>query len=146
MSVHELLAVLRERGVTLTADGEKLKARPAAAIDEGVLELLKQHKAALLALLNPQRDADQEDCPPHWRHIPMLPPKGSSISALDELKGRYRVKLFGRWYLIRCEATVEAVAVVDSEGKRRMFADLHELYRWAWAEHYGPMLRYREIN
>jgi hypothetical protein len=144
VTAHELLAALQARGVTLTADGGKLKARPASALDEGTLELLKQHKAALLSLLDPQRDTDA-GCPEHWRHLPVLPPKGAT---LDDPNGRWRVKLFGTWYIVSLKPDISPthVHVTDQDTVRRMFASLHEFYRWAWAEHYAPTLRYREVN
>jgi hypothetical protein len=38
------------------------------------------------------------------------------------------------------------IAVVDTDLKRRMFADLHEFYRGAWAESHAYALTYREVN
>jgi hypothetical protein len=148
MNLDALLTTLRERGVTLTTDGGQLRVRPASKVDGLTLELLRQHKAALLALLQPARTPGDDGCPDHWLHIPMLPPKGSSISADDAHGGRYRVKLFGRWYLVRCEPTISPthVRVTDQDAVRRMFANLHEFYRWAWAETYAQALRFREVN
>jgi hypothetical protein len=74
----------------------------------------------------------------------MLPPKGARL----EDTGRYRVQLFGVWYLLRLETTISetTISVVDADLKRRMFADLHEFYRWAWAESHAYALTYRQVN
>lgn len=148
MNALELLATLRAQGVYLEPAGDKLRVQPASKLDTVTLELLKQHKAALLALLN-QRDADTEGCPEHWLHIALIPPKGSSLDTQD----RYRVKLFGCWYLIRHLPDISPthVHVTSQDTVRRMFASLEEFYRWAWAEHYlGPALSAsegkRELN
>ena len=141
MKPHELLAELRARGIQLEPAGDKLRFTPADAVTPELREAIRQHKAALLSLLNPQRDTDIEGCPEHWLHIPLLPPKGSSLDTQD----RYRVKLFGCWYIARHLPDISPthVHVTDQNTVRRMFADLHEFYRWAWAEHY---LGSRELN
>ena len=78
-----------------------------------------------------------------------LPPKGArAFTGVPEKPERYRVKLFGTWYLLRFEPTISEahISVTCAEAKRRMFADLNEFYRWAWVEKYSQELSYREVN
>lgn len=144
MTADELLADLTAKGIQLEVSGDKLRVYAAERPDEVTYALIRAHKAALLTLLNPARTPGEEDCPEHWRHVPMLPAKGERLVGV----GRHRVKLFGLWYLLRLMPTISEthVSVVDAKGKRRVFADLHELYRWAWAEQYAHTLTYREVN
>ena len=149
MTLEPLLAELQAKGVTLQAEEGMLRVKPASLLDPATLELLRQHKLALLALLEPVRDAPQDDCPQHWTHIPELPPKGArALTGTPEKPERYRVSLFGTWYIIRFEPSISEthVSVTCAQAKRRMFADLNEFYRWAWAEMYASSLTYRETN
>ena len=50
--VHVLLTDLHGRGVRIAADGDHLRFRPAAAVDDRLRARLRRHKAALLALLS----------------------------------------------------------------------------------------------
>ena len=151
MTPTELLKDLTAKGIQLepTSRGT-LRIRAASPPDDVTYELIRQHKPALLDLLVPHRDPNEEDCPEHWLHIPMLPPKGSKADVVlpNGQGARYRVKLFGMWYIIRCEPTISEthVSTVDTHRKRRMFADLHEFYRWAWAEMYISRLTWRVVN
>jgi hypothetical protein len=54
--VAVLVQALRARGVTLRADGDRLKVRPASAVTPDEVEALKRHKAEVLALLAPAQD------------------------------------------------------------------------------------------
>lgn len=149
-TTNELLATLRARGVVLEPAGDKLRYAPADVVAPELREAIRQHKAALLALLTPARTPGEEDCPDHWRHIPVLPPKNDTAPTTDDdgKPARYRVCLFGVWHLIRFKPDISPthIATVDSNLKCRMFANLHELYRFCWAEHYAPALHYREVN
>ena len=149
MTLEPLLAELQAKGVTLQAEEGMLRVKPASLLDPETLELLKHHKAALLTLLEPIRDAPQDDCPSHWTHIPLLPPKGArALTGTPDKPERYRVKLCGVWYIIRFEPTISEthIGVTCAQARRRMFADLSEFYRWAWAEIYASSLIYRETN
>jgi len=48
----ELLADLRSRGIELETDGARLRWRPAFLVTEPELEVLRTHKAELIALLS----------------------------------------------------------------------------------------------
>ena len=58
------------------------------------------------------------------------------------------MKLFGMWYIVRFEPTISEthISVTDTTPKRRMFADLSEFYRWAWAEAYVSELTFKDVN
>ena len=51
MTAETLIADLRGRGVTLVPDGEYLRCRPKSALTPEDLEILKAHKAKVLATL-----------------------------------------------------------------------------------------------
>jgi hypothetical protein len=61
MNAKILLDTLRRRGVVLVVVGDELRYRPKQAIDGTTLALLRQYKAALLALL---RSGQAGDLPP----------------------------------------------------------------------------------
>lgn len=56
MNAISLLEEIQRMGITLKAVGDKLRFRPVDAVDQETLELLKAHKAELLASLR-SRDA-----------------------------------------------------------------------------------------
>jgi hypothetical protein len=149
MTAADLLAEVNNRGITLEALGDVLRVTPRDALTDDLRRALKAHKAALLALLAPERSPDG-GCPDHWVWIPELPQKGRQVVTQGACGrgSQYRVQLFGRWYIVRFEPTISAthVSVVDADRVRRLFADLHELYRWAWAETYAAELRLRASN
>ncbi len=149
MTLSELRCELDRAGITVKVEEGRLMAAPSERLTPELKAAIKAHKPALVSLLEPSRSSD-EGCPEHWRHIPVLSPKGEHVPTQDaQGKGlRYRVKLFDRWYIIRfCPNVSEThVEVAGSDGKRRAFADLHELYRWAWAEAYVSELKYRAVN
>jgi TubC N-terminal docking domain len=150
MTATQLLNELTELGITLTPLGDTLTVSPKSKLTPELVTALKSEKRALLALLNPTRTENDEDCPKHWLHIPRLPPKGQQvITESDNGQGlRYRVRLFEKWYIVRfcphiSETTVE---VACTKPKRRMFADLNEFYRWAWAETFYADLTFKPLN
>ena len=56
MTAARLIAELRARGVTLVADGERLRCRPRSALSEADLVALRTRKEEVLAhLLSPSR-------------------------------------------------------------------------------------------
>lgn len=145
----ELLSHLTRQGFRLEVRGEALRVSPKEALTNDLRQSIKALKPALLALLEPARSPETEGYPKHWEHIPELPAKGAwAIMGTPETPARYRVCLFGRWYLLRFEPTISetTVSLVDSQTKRRMFADISEFYRWAWAEAYAAELTFRETN
>jgi hypothetical protein len=150
MTPHELVAKLTTLGVSLEVRGGRLRASPKSRITTSLDEALKVQAKALIALLNAARSNDDDGCPVHWLHIPVMPPKGRSVITQSE-DGQglgYRVKLFEQWYIVRfCPHISEShVEVVCTTPKRRMFADLHEFYRWAWAENFYANLTYKSLN
>ena len=52
MTPAKLLAALRQRGITLEADGERLRFSPRSAVTPELLDRLKHHKRELLASLS----------------------------------------------------------------------------------------------
>lgn len=139
MSFAELLSELTCRGFQLKAEGDVLSVFPSDSLTQDLRRAIKAHKPSLLALLVPQRDPSLDGCPCYWKDIPELPPrKARAVPGTAEQPERYRVRLFGMWYLIRFEPTIseEQVSITCAGSKRRMFASLSEFYRWAWAEHH----------
>ncbi|MDF9616382.1 amino acid adenylation domain-containing protein [Pseudomonas entomophila] len=72
MNAHQLLAFFDRHGVALEVDGDKLRCKaPKGFLDEGLLQALKTHKQALIALLAPPDDSapiprradEQASCP-----------------------------------------------------------------------------------
>jgi tubulysin polyketide synthase-like protein len=57
MTVAELLATLRERGVTLVAAGNCLRYRPAAPVTAEERAALVRHRGAVLECLRDEREA-----------------------------------------------------------------------------------------
>jgi hypothetical protein len=53
MNAAELLAELESLGIRVEADGDRLRYHPRSAATSDVLDRLKTHKAALLAVLRP---------------------------------------------------------------------------------------------
>ena len=51
MSPDALISELRNRGVSLIPDGDRLRCRPRSVLTDQDLELLRAHKAAVLAAL-----------------------------------------------------------------------------------------------
>ena len=73
MTAVEVLHHLQARDIRLTVDGDQLRYdAPESAITEAVLTLLRQHKAALLTLL--QRPPDASPLPAAGHHADHLPP------------------------------------------------------------------------
>ena len=148
MNLLELQRALDQAGVVIRADGGELVVKPKDRLTPSLIAALKEHKGVLLSLLIPTRSPD-EGCPSHWQHLPLLPAKGETVRTQDDTGGlRYRAALFGRWFIIRfCPNVSEThIEVTGNDGKRRAFADLHEFYRWTWAEQYAGTLTYRTVN
>ena len=148
MNLLELQRALDQAGMVVRADAGELVIRPKDRLTPDLITALKEHKPALLSLLEPARSPDA-GCPAHWQHLPLLPAKGERVSTEDNAGGlRYRVALFGRWFIVRFCPNVSPthLEVVGGDGLRRAFADLHELYRWAWAEQYAGALTFRAVN
>ena len=76
-SLKPLLTHLQSRGITVTVENGMLNLRPASRLDPGTVELLRQHKHALVALLRPSRDTAGDDCPDHWLFISPSCPRGA---------------------------------------------------------------------
>ena len=149
MNAADLLSELTSKGFKLEPAGEALRVSPREALTDDLRQSIKALKPALLALLAPARTPDLEGCPDHWRHIPELPPKGAQAATGTHVQpARYRVCLFGKWYLLRFELGISDthVSVTDAKATRRMFTNMHELYRWAWAETYAAELTFRPVN
>ena len=148
MNLTELQTALDHAGVIVRADGGELVIKSKDRLTPDLVAALREHKGALLSLLTPARSPD-EGCPAHWQHLPLLPAKGERVETQNDAGGlRYRVALFGRWFIVRFRPNVSQthVEVTGDDGKRRAFADLYEFYRWAWAERYAGALTYRAVN
>ena len=52
MTALELLESLQQNGIELTAAGDKLRYRPKSAVPPELVEVMRSHKAELLALIN----------------------------------------------------------------------------------------------
>jgi hypothetical protein len=146
VTADNLLEDLKKRGVKLEvspASGRLKVDAPKDAVTPELKAALQEHKAALMALLQPKRTPGDEGCPEHWQHIPALAPKGTVLTD----SARYRVQLFNVWYIVHREPGISEshVSTVDTNSRRRMFADLHEFYRWAWAETHAHALTYRRM-
>jgi TubC N-terminal docking domain len=74
MSTRVLLEELRERGVELAADGDKLRYRPKAVVTYRLLDQLRAHKQGLLKLLELERrkleEADRHGLVIKWSEYP----------------------------------------------------------------------------
>lgn len=68
------LAELASRGVTVRADGETLRLRPKAALDDGLLARVQAHKPDILAVLSGRPATCSPTCyeiePGRWIHRP----------------------------------------------------------------------------
>lgn len=150
MTLFQLVKELDRQGVTLKAEGKALRIQADMPPDPFLREQIRAQKVALLACLDPQRTPGEEGCPERWWHVPVLPPKGDRVQTAGPTgEGlRYRVQLFNRWYLLRFRPSrgPESIDVVDAEAKYRAFSDLHEFYRWAWAETYLSSLALQAVN
>ena len=62
MTAAALIAALRARGVTLVADGERLRCRPGSLLTAEDLEALQAHKVEVLATLQPRPTAARVVC------------------------------------------------------------------------------------
>jgi hypothetical protein len=150
MNAATLLTQLSKLGISVTTVGDALDVSPKSKLTPELVAALRNHKQALLSLLEPSRADGDDGCPSHWLHIPVLPPKGQqAFTQGEDGQGlRYRVKLFDIWYMLRFAPHIssDTIEVVCQGSKRRMFADLNEFYRWAWAEKNYRDLLYREVN
>jgi TubC N-terminal docking domain len=150
VTAPELLSQLHTLGISLELQDGRIFARPKDRLTPDLLETLKSQKQALLSLLLPSRAETVDGCPGHWLHISVLPPRGQhAITQSADGQGlRYRVCLFGKWYVLRFATHVSEthVEVACTFPKRRMFADLNEFYRWAWAETFYGELQYKAVN
>jgi TubC N-terminal docking domain len=55
VKADEVLAILKEEGITLSVDGEDLIARPTPAVTPELVALIREHKASLASELRPIR-------------------------------------------------------------------------------------------
>jgi hypothetical protein len=143
MTAPAVLAQLSALGISLEATPEgTLRASPISKLTPELIETLKMQKQALIRLLEPSLSKNDDTCPKHWLHIPVL-----TLNTSDRA-GRYRACLFGKWYILRFTPNISAttIEVTCAIPKRRMFADLNEFYRWAWAEHYHAELTFKEAS
>jgi hypothetical protein len=61
-AVADILAELTSRGVVVRADGETLRLRLKAALDEGLLARVQAHKPVILAVLSGRPAACSSTC------------------------------------------------------------------------------------
>jgi hypothetical protein len=73
-AVVDILAALSSRGVAVRADGETLRLRPKAALDDGLLARVRAHKSDILAVLSSRPANCSVTCyeiePGKWIHRP----------------------------------------------------------------------------
>ena len=62
MSAVAYLADLVSRGLTVRADGETLRLKPKAALDDGLLAWVQAHKPDILAVLSGRVPRKRQDC------------------------------------------------------------------------------------
>jgi hypothetical protein len=60
MGAPDLLLTLRQRGLTLLAYGSNLVVQPKSALTEELRSLIRRHKPALLALIQPRATPEEE--------------------------------------------------------------------------------------
>jgi len=68
VTARDLLAELQARGVELVAAGDKLRYRPRSAVEPGLIRVMREHKAEIMALLTgapAPRSTAAEPEPPH---------------------------------------------------------------------------------
>lgn len=128
MTAAELLANLRARGVTLTADGEQLRLRPASALDADTLELAKQHKAELLTLLTPPGCSKPLAEPAKWQEHSPRQDSSDAFSSLATLAGS-----------LQCELPPVTLHTTPLESARARLAEYRATYGAQlpeqWLEH-----------
>jgi hypothetical protein len=70
----EILEELSRRGVTVLADGETIRLKPRAPVDDGLLARVKAHKPEILAVLSSRPACCSSTCyeiePGRWIHHP----------------------------------------------------------------------------
>ncbi len=74
MEASIIMKQLRESGLTLTADGDRLLVEPKAAITDQHRAMIRQHKPALLALLSGKTDTALVEYPIPGRLSAPIPP------------------------------------------------------------------------
>ena len=108
MSARELLSELRERGVELAPDGDRLRYRPKEAVAPEFLVRLKAHKPQLLKLLEWERrkveEADRRGLIVRWCEYP------------DWIK--LHDPLTGEWHEVRASECLPGV-VETANGRRK---------------------------
>lgn len=120
MSATAVLEDLRRLGVSITINGDKLRLKPAKALDDEMLDRVRQHKAEIMGLLQnpvaapievlPALEAEEPLYRLWWRTLPDKAlarrmdghlaywgrERGLSAEALDWLRGRVRDLLTAR--------------------------------------------------
>jgi hypothetical protein len=121
MNAKILLDTLRRRGVVLAVVGDELRYRPKRAVDETTLALLRQHKSALVELLEEEQrrgEAVRYDQGPAEGALP--PPLGDKLTdLLDKLHAHgCQVEALGDGQTFRSDCpTCRMAAALDlSEG------------------------------
>jgi hypothetical protein len=121
MDARILFDALRQRGVTLAVVGDELRYRPKRAVDETTLALLRQHKAALVELLEEEQrrgEAVRYDQGPAEGALPAS--LGNRVAALlDKLRAHgCQVEALGDGQTVRadCPSCRMAAALDLSEG------------------------------
>jgi hypothetical protein len=78
-----LIDELAERGVTLTADGVDLIARPTSAITPEVAETIRSNKDELIALLTDQGMSEELAAKAAGSPAPTSPPKDTTFDVME---------------------------------------------------------------
>ena len=130
MSVAALLADLAQAGITLTADGDKLRYQaPAGALTEGRRQAIVRHKAELLALFSGSAKTEID-----WRYQAMCEQlarwQGSGLPFLVARRDRPiqdgccqscgdQLPVSHKWRCPPCIAAATLAIVRDDDCKRR---------------------------
>ncbi len=107
MNARTLLAELRNRGVELVMDGDRLQYRPRSGVTPDLLDRLRANKSALLKLLEWERrkpdEATRLGCVARWSSYPTW------IELHDPLSGE--------WHEVRASACLPGV-VAEADKQR----------------------------
>lgn len=128
MDALTVIERLKDKGVELRAEGDRVMFRPASALTADDLDALRQHKAGVLLLLTPW----SPDVPARWytlrgrRPPPLMSPVGQRAVALWEKQGRPALPLvtvpgvivdLRRWLLTVLDDSAAVAALRELEAR-----------------------------
>ena len=118
MNAHAILAKLKAAGVSVSRQGNNLLAKPKAAVTDGLLALMREHKGELLAALSEPPPGVQQAAP-EQRSV-----AGAGITNAEEL--RALVNTVADFHGFRDDRRSEAqqIAQADAEAALECFREL----------------------